>query len=176
MSVFGINIALLDGRVSTVGEIVGHRPSLVVNVASLCGLTPQYAALQEMHAQYAERGFTVLGVPCNQFGEQEPGSHEEIQAFCSTSYRVTFPLTEKVRVNGPARHPLYAELVTTPDPEGRSGDIAWNFEKFLLDGDGNPIARFGPRVLPDDPVIAAALEGVFNHASQVNAAKKNSPE
>lgn len=160
MSVFDVPIARLDGSNSTVGAIVGYRPSLIVNVASLCGLTPQYAALQELHTRYADRGFTVLGVPCNQFGGQEPGSHQEIQTFCTTSYGVTFPLTEKVEVNGRGRHRLYAELVGTPDKDGQAGDITWNFEKFLIDGSGRAIARFGPRVVPDDPDLVATVEAL----------------
>ena len=158
MSLPETSIARLDGTPSTLGEITGGRPALLVNVASKCGLTPQYTALEELHEKYSGRGFTVVGVPCNQFGGQEPGSAEEIEEFCSTSYGVTFPLTEKVEVNGEGRHPAYDVLVQVADENGRSGDITWNFEKFLLDGDGEVVARFTPGVVPDDPQVVAAIE------------------
>jgi glutathione peroxidase len=161
MSLLETSIARLDGTPSTLGEITGGRPALLVNVASKCGLTPQYTALEELHEKYSGRGFTVVGVPCNQFGGQEPGSAEEIEEFCSTSYGVTFPLTEKVEVNGEGRHPAYDVLVQVPDENGRSGDITWNFEKFLLDGNGEVVARFTPRVVPDDPQVVAAIERVL---------------
>jgi glutathione peroxidase len=137
-------IARLDGTPATLGEITGGRPALLVNVASRCGLTPQYTALEELHEKYASRGFTVVGIPCNQFGGQEPGSSEEIAEFCSATYGVTFPMTEKVEVNGAGRHPVYDELVQAPDESGRTGDIAWNFEKFLIDESGAVVARFNP--------------------------------
>src|SRR6476620_6043919 len=121
MSLLQIPIARLDGTEATLGEITAGRPALVVNVASKCGLTPQYTALEALHEQYAGRGFSVVGVPCNQFGGQEPGSAEEIAEFCSASYGVTFPMTEKVDVNGADRHPVYAELVRTPDQSGAAG-------------------------------------------------------
>ncbi|GAB2866275.1 glutathione peroxidase [Actinocorallia aurea] len=133
---------------------------LVVNVASKCGLTPQYTGLEELQKKYAERGFTVLGVPCNQFLGQEPGSAEEIASFCSTTYGVTFPLTEKVEVNGPGRHPLYAALVDTPDATGHTGDIRWNFEKFLIAPDGS-VTRFSPQTEPDDDALVAAVENAL---------------
>jgi glutathione peroxidase len=158
MSLLETSIARLDDTPSTLGEITGGRPALLVNVASKCGLTPQYTALEQLHEKYSGQGFTVVGVPCNQFGGQEPGSAEEIQEFCSTSYGVTFPLTEKVEVNGEGRHPAYDVLVQVPDENGRSGDITWNFEKFLLDGAGNVVARFSPRVEPDDPAVIEAIE------------------
>ncbi|MGZ4492869.1 MAG: glutathione peroxidase [Nocardioidaceae bacterium] len=158
MTLSSITIARLDGTPSTLGEITGGNPALVVNVASKCGLTPQYTALEEVHGRYAGRGFTVVGVPCNQFGGQEPGTPAEIQTFCSTSYGVSFPMTEKVEVNGAGRHPLYAALVDTPDQAGRTGDVQWNFEKFLLDGDGTVVARYAPGVVPDDPQVTAAIE------------------
>jgi len=154
-------IARLDGTPATLGEITGGSPALVVNVASRCGLTPQYGALEELQERYAGRGFTVVGVPCNQFGGQEPGSAEEISQFCSATYGVTFPMTEKVEVNGAGRHPVYDELVQVADQTGRVGDIAWNFEKFLLDGTGKVVARFDPRVVPDDPQVVAAIESVL---------------
>jgi glutathione peroxidase len=135
--------------------------TLVVNVASKCGLTPQYNGLERLQETYGGRGFTVLGVPCNQFGGQEPGSAEEIAEFCSATYGVSFPLTEKVEVNGQTRHPLYAELVTVPDPDGYTGDIRWNFEKFLIDPSGKVVARFGPRVEPEDKTVVAAIEAAL---------------
>jgi glutathione peroxidase len=131
-------------------------------VASRCGLTPQYAALEALHEQYAERGFTVVGVPCNQFAGQEPGTAEEIEQFCSATYGVTFPMTEKVEVNGAGRHPVYVHLVQVPDQSGRVGDVQWNFEKFLLDGNGAVVARFDPTVVPDDPAVTAAIEAVLH--------------
>ncbi len=161
MSLLDQPIARLDGTPATLGEITGGRPALVVNVASKCGLTPQYTALEELHERYAGRGFTVVGVPCNQFGGQEPGSAEEIAEFCSASYGVTFPLTEKVDVNGPGRHAVYDELVQVADENGKDGDIAWNYEKFLLDGQGKVVARYDPTVVPDDPRVVEAVESVL---------------
>jgi glutathione peroxidase len=154
-------IARLDGAPATLAEITGGRPALVVNVASKCGLTPQYTALEELHERYAGRGFTVVGVPCNQFGGQEPGSAEEIAEFCSATYGVTFPMTEKVDVNGPGRHPVYEELTPVADDEGHSGDVRWNFEKFLVDGSGAVVARFGPQVTPDDERVTGAVEALL---------------
>jgi glutathione peroxidase len=154
-------IARLDGTSSTLGEITAGNPALVVNVASKCGLTPQYTALEEVHRRYSGRGFTVVGVPCNQFGAQEPGTAEEIETFCSTSYGVTFPMTEKVEVNGEDRHPLYEALVEHPDQEGRTGDVQWNFEKFLVDGDGAVVARFSPRTEPDAAEVTGAIEALL---------------
>jgi glutathione peroxidase len=151
-------IARLDGTPATLGDLTGGRPTLLVNVASKCGLTPQYAGLESLHERYADRGFTVVGVPCNQFGGQEPGSSGEIAEFCSATYGVTFPMTEKVEVNGEGRHPLYTELVQTADESGATGDISWNFEKFLLDGDGKVIARFSPGVEPEDQHVVRAVE------------------
>jgi glutathione peroxidase len=151
-------IARLDGTPATLGEITGGRPALVVNVASRCGLTPQYTALEQLQETYGDRGFTVVGVPCNQFGGQEPGTAEEIEEFCSTTYGVTFPMTEKVEVNGPGRHPVYEDLVEVGDENGQPGDITWNFEKFLLDGSGSVVARFSPSVVPDDPRVVEAVE------------------
>ena len=151
----------LDGTPATFGELTSGHPALVVNVASKCGLTPQYAALEQLHEAYADRGFTVLGVPCNQFKAQEPGSAEEIAEFCSATYGVTFPMTAKVDVNGDGRHALYEELVQIPDPDGEAGDVQWNFEKFLVDGSGDVVARFRPRTLPDDPAVVAAIEAML---------------
>ena len=161
MSLLDTPIARLDGTPATLGEITGGRPALLVNVASRCGLTPQYAGLEELHEQYADQGFTVVGVPCNQFGGQEPGSSEEIAEFCSATYGVTFPMTEKVEVNGPGAHPLYRELTAVPDLAGDAGDVQWNFEKFLISGQGQVVARFRPTTPPDAPEVRAAIESVL---------------
>ncbi|GHD34781.1 glutathione peroxidase [Streptomyces galbus] len=152
-----VRIGALKGGDAELSQYDG-KVVLVVNVASKCGLTPQYTALERIHEQYADRGFTVLGVPCNQFLGQEPGSAEEIAEFCSATYGVTFPLTEKVDVNGDGRHPLYARLVDVADAEGHTGDIRWNFEKFLVGRDGSVVARFAPRTEPDAPEVLAAIE------------------
>jgi glutathione peroxidase len=151
-------IARLDGTAATFGEITGGRTALVVNVASKCGLTPQYAGLEALQEKYADRGFTVVGVPCNQFAGQEPGSSEEIAEFCSATYGVTFPMTEKVDVNGDGRHPLFEQLVTAPNEKGETGDVGWNFEKFLVSADGEVVARFRPKVEPEDPRVVEAIE------------------
>ena len=160
MAIYDTDIAALDGTPDVLADLNG-KVTLVVNVASKCGLTPQYEQLETVHERYADRGFTVLGVPCNQFLEQEPGSADEIATFCSTTYGVTFPMTEKVEVNGDGRHALYDQLTPHPDVEGRTGDIQWNFEKFLVDGDGAVIARFGPTVVPDDPAVIDAIESAL---------------
>jgi glutathione peroxidase len=162
MSLLDLPIARLDGTDATLGDITGGGPALLVNVASKCGLTPQYTALEALHEEYAGRGFTVVGVPCNQFGGQEPGSADEIAEFCSATYGVTFPMTEKVDVNGADRHPVYDELVQVADQSGKQGDVQWNFEKFLLDGSGSVVARFDPTVVPDDPRVTGAIESVLN--------------
>jgi len=138
-------------------DLRGDGPTLIVNVASKCGLTPQYEGLQQLYDRYSDRGLKIVGVPCNQFGEQEPGTHEEIATFCSANYGVTFPLTAKLDVNGPNRHRLYEELTATPDAEGKAGDVQWNFEKFLVARDG-AVTRFRPLVTPDDPQLVAAIE------------------
>ncbi len=164
MSLLATPIARLDGTPTSVGEITGGRPALLVNVASRCGLTSQYGTLEDIHAKYADRGFTVVGVPCNQFGGQEPGTSAEIAEFCSATYGVTFPMTEKVEVNGPGRHPIYDELTATPNEEGAVGDIEWNFEKFLLDGTGTVVARFTPDVQPDDKRIIDWIEQLIRQA------------
>ena len=161
MSLLDTPIARLDGSPSTLGEITGRQPALLVNVASKCGLTPQYAVLEKLQERYGPRGFTVVGLPCNQFGGQEPGSADEIEQFCSATYGVTFPMTEKIDVNGGGRHPIYDLLTATPDEQGRSGDITWNFEKFLIDGSGSVIARFRPQTEPDDPALIGALESLL---------------
>jgi glutathione peroxidase len=134
---------------------------LVVNVASKCGLTPQYSGLERLQERFGGQGFSVVGFPCNQFAGQEPGSAEEIQTFCSTTYGVTFPLFEKIDVNGEGRHPLYAELTKTADTDGDSGDVQWNFEKFLVSADGEVLARFRPRTEPEDDQVVKAIEAAL---------------
>jgi glutathione peroxidase len=156
---FDIPLAALDG--GSLPALDG-KAVLIVNVASKCGLTPQYAGLERLQERFADKGFTVLGVPCNQFAGQEPGTAEEIATFCSATYGVSFPLTEKIDVNGPQRHPLYAALTAVPDGGGDAGDVQWNFEKFLLDGNGAVVARFDPTVVPDDPAVTAAIEAVLH--------------
>src|SRR5436305_12572564 len=141
MTILDVPLAGLDGTPRTLGELTGGRPALLVNVASKCGNTPQYAKLEALYEEYSPRGFTVIGFPCNQFGGQEPGSAGEIAEFCSTTYGVTFPLSAKVEVNGPGRDPIYARLTETADAEGTSGDIRWNFEKFVVAPDGRVAAR-----------------------------------
>jgi glutathione peroxidase len=155
-----IPLTTLDGTDTTLGEL-SSRATLVVNVASKCGLTPQYPALEKVAQAYADRGLTVVGVPCNQFMGQEPGTAEEIQNFCSTTYGVTFPLLAKTDVNGADRHPLYVELTKAADAGGEAGDIQWNFEKFLLNADGEVVDRFRPRTEPDAPEVIAAIEAVL---------------
>ncbi|MFH0520951.1 glutathione peroxidase [Streptomyces sp. M41] len=153
-----VEIGALTGGAADLSQYSG-RAVLVVNVASKCGLTPQYTGLEKLQEQYAQRGFTVLGVPCNQFLGQEPGSAEEIAEFCSATYGVSFPMTEKVEVNGAGRHALYERLVGFADAEGHSGDIRWNFEKFLIGRDGHVVARFSPQTEPEDAELVAAIEG-----------------
>jgi glutathione peroxidase len=160
VTVFDTGISALDGTPLDT-EALDGKAVLVVNVASRCGLTPQYRGLEELQERYAGRGFTVLGVPCNQFAGQEPGTAEEIATFCSATYGVTFPLTEKVEVNGPGRHPLYDELTGTPDADGEAGDIQWNFEKFLVGADGKVAGRFRPRTEPTSPEVVAAIEAAL---------------
>ena len=160
MSLLDLPIARLDGTATTLGEITDGRPALLVNVASKCGLTPQYTGLEQLHETYAARGFTVVGLPCNQFMGQEPGTAEEIQEFCSATYGVTFPMTEKIEVNGEGRHPLYAELTGTPGEKGEAGDVTWNFEKFLVAADGTVVSRFSPGVEPQDPRLVTAVEEI----------------
>ncbi|TMQ91280.1 glutathione peroxidase [Actinomadura soli] len=157
MSVFDVEIDGLRGGTADLGQYRG-KAVLIVNVASKCGLTPQYSGLERLQERYAGRGFTVLGVPCNQFRGQEPGTADEIAEFCSATYGVTFPMTEKIEVNGDGRHPLYQGLVGAPDAEGHTGDIRWNFEKFLIGPDGAVAARFAPQAEPESAEVVAAIE------------------
>jgi glutathione peroxidase len=157
MSVYDASLAALDGSPLDL-HAYDDTTVLLVNVASRCGLTPQYEGLERLQERYRDRGFTVVGLPCNQFMGQEPGTPEEIATFCSTTYGVTFPLTEKIEVNGEDRHPLYRSLVEVPDAEGYTGDIRWNFEKFLVAPGGKVVARFAPQVGPEDPAVVEAIE------------------
>ena len=160
MSLYDAPVSALGGGPADLHDYEGQAV-LVVNVASKCGLTPQYTGLVKLHDQYKDRGFAVLGFPCNQFGEQEPGSAEEIQSFCSTTYGVDFPLMDKIEVNGEGRHPLYTELTAVADQaDGHTGDIRWNFEKFLV-APGGQVTRFGPMVAPEDDVLVGAIEAAL---------------
>ena len=157
MTLYDIPLNTLDGKPTSLGDLAG-KTLLVVNVASKCGLTPQYTGLEQLQERYAGRGFSVVGFPCNQFGGQEPGSAEEIAEFCSATYGVTFPMFEKIDVNGPDRHPIYTELTATPDADGQAGDIQWNFEKFLVGSDGAILGRFRPMTAPDAEELVTAIE------------------
>ncbi|MGW4897361.1 glutathione peroxidase [Kitasatospora sp. NPDC004240] len=160
MSLYDIPLRTLNGEAASLADHKG-KALLIVNVASKCGLTPQYAGLERLQERYAGRGFTVLGFPSNQFAGQEPGSAEEIQTFCSTTYGVSFPLFEKTDVNGEDRHPLYARLTETADAEGQAGDVSWNFEKFVISPDGAVTARIRPRTEPESDEVVAAIEAVL---------------
>ncbi|SOC51804.1 glutathione peroxidase [Blastococcus aggregatus] len=152
-----VPVTTLQGQTTTLRELTGGGPALVVNVASKCGLTPQYTALEALHEEFSPRGFTVVGVPCNQFMGQEPGTAEEIAEFCSATYGVTFPMTEKVEVNGENAHPLFQQLTAVPDADGKAGDVSWNFEKWVVSGQGDVVARFRPMTTPDAPEVRAAI-------------------
>jgi glutathione peroxidase len=156
MNIYEIPISRLDGSPSSLEPYRG-KALLLVNVASRCGLTPQYQGLERLQETYGDRGFSVLGFPCNQFGGQEPGSPDEIATFCSTNYGVTFPLFEKIDVNGEGRHDLYTELTAIPDADGAAGDIQWNFEKFVVSPAGDVVARFRPMTDPEDQAVVAAI-------------------
>ena len=157
MSIYDISLTTLAGDSTTLAPWRG-KIALIVNVASKCGLPPQYSALEGLHDRYADSGFTVLGFPCNQFGGQEPGSNEEIAEFCSATYGVTFPMFDKIEVNGPGRHRLYQILTQAPDAAGEAGDVQWNFEKFLVDRAGAVVARFRPAPGPDAASVVAAID------------------
>jgi glutathione peroxidase len=160
MSLYDTPINSLTGKPGQLAEQAG-KVTLMVNVASKCGLTPQYAGLETLHERYGSEGFEVLGFPSNQFGAQEPGTPEEIAEFCSVNYGVQFPIFEKIDVNGDDRHPLYQKLTKTADAEGHDGDIRWNFEKFLVGRDGSVIARFSPMVEPDAEPLVSAIEAAI---------------
>ncbi len=157
MTVYDHDVTALDGSAADLHDHEGEA-LLIVNVASKCGLTPQYEGLERIHEQYKDRGFSVLGFPCNQFMGQEPGTAEEIATFCSTTYGVTFPLFSKIEVNGDDKDPLYAELEQTADAEGHTGDIRWNFEKFLISPTGEVVGRFAPQVEPEASELISAIE------------------
>ena len=170
MSIYNIDIHTLGGERTDLRSWRG-RPVLAVNVASRCGLTPQYEGLERLARTYAERGLIVAGFPCDQFGGQEPGTNQEIAEFCSTAYSVTFPMFEKIEVNGPGRHALYEVLTRASDAGGEAGDVTWNFEKFLIDGNGDVVERFRPRTAPEDPQLIAAIERVLPAPAQAGSAR-----
>lgn len=157
-----LDVTTLDGKPTTFGELVGDRVALVVNVASRCGLTPQYEKLEALQREFGTRGFTVVGFPCNQFNGQEPGTAAEIAEFCSATYGVSFPMTDKVEVNGAGRDPIYAALTATEDADGAAGDVQWNFEKFLVGPDGTVLGRFRPQTQPDAEPIRTAIDDALN--------------
>ena len=159
-SMWDAKIKTLQGQDTTLAAYKG-KGLLLVNVASKCGLTPQYTTLEAVQKKYAAKGFSVIGFPCNQFGGQEPGSAKDIEQFCSTTYGVTFPMMEKLEVNGPGRHEIYKALTPLADAKGHSGDIRWNFEKFIVSADGSKVTRFSPDTTPDDPALIAALEAAL---------------
>jgi glutathione peroxidase len=159
-SVYDIELPLLNGQPASLSAYAG-KVVLAVNVASRCGFTPQYGGLQALQDKYSERGFTVLGFPCNQFFRQEPGDAEQIQNFCSGNYGVTFPLFAKLDVKGAHQHPLYAILIDSPDDTGKSGNVNWNFEKFLVGRDGHVVRRFRSKIVPEDPIVIKAIESLL---------------
>ena len=165
VTILDIPVKTLSGQDSSLGSAAPGAALLVVNVASKCGLTPQYTALEKLHEQFASRGLAVVGFPCNQFGGQEPGTSDEIAEFCSATYGVTFPMFEKIEVNGPGRHHLYDELTAVADADGAAGDIQWNFEKFLVSPEGEVVTRFRPGVEPEDPGLISAVEGALPSSS-----------
>ena len=158
----------LTGKKVNLAKKYDKKVVLVVNVASRCGLTPQYRQLQQLHKKYATKGLSILGFPCNQFGRQEPGSSEEIQAFCKKNYGVEFDMFEKIEVNGDQACDLYKHLTTLDTKPKNAGKISWNFEKFLVGRDGEVIARFGPRTAPDDKKLIAAIEAALGSTSAAN--------
>jgi glutathione peroxidase len=159
-SIWSTPIKTLKGEPTTLAAYKG-KAIMVVNVASKCGMTPQYSTLEALQKKYAAKGFTVIGFPCNQFGGQEPGTAEEIQEFCATNYGITFPIMEKIDVNGDTRHPIYKALTPIADVAGKNGDIRWNFEKFVVSADGKKVTRFSPKVKPEDPTVIAAVEAAL---------------
>ncbi|MFC5501465.1 glutathione peroxidase [Lysinimonas soli] len=163
MEIRDIELTTIDGAPTSLADYA-DKVVLVVNVASKCGLTPQYEKLEQLQKEYEDRGFTVLGFPCNQFLGQEPGSTDEIKEFCSTTYGVTFPLMDKVKVNGRDKHPLYAELTQVKDENGKAGKVKWNFEKFVITPQGQ-VSRFRPQTQPDAPEVIAAIESALPKAA-----------
>ena len=159
-SIYDVELPRLNGKVESLSAYSG-KVVLAVNVASRCGFTPQYAGLQALQDAYADRGFVVLGFPCNQFLHQEPGTAEQIQEFCSVNFGVTFPLFAKLDVKGENRHPLYDILSETADDSGKAGAVRWNFEKFLVGRDGRVVRRFRSKVVPDDPALVGAIEALL---------------
>jgi glutathione peroxidase len=159
-SIHEVELPRLNGKPQRLSDYAG-KVVLAVNVASRCGFTPQYAGLEALYERYAGRGFTVLGFPCNQFMHQEPGTADQIQEFCSLNYGVTFPLFAKLDVRGPQQHPLYALLTQTPDDAGKAGNVAWNFEKFLIDREGRPVRRFRSKTTPEEAALVGAIEGLL---------------
>ncbi len=153
-----VDMRRLLGKPENVCQAYGGKVMLIVNVASHCGFTTQYEGLEKLYSDYKGEGLVVLGVPCNQFMGQEPGTPDEIAEFCSTNYNVTFPLSEKIDVNGTPQHPVYKAIIGTADGSGHSGDIRWNFEKFVIDRSGSVVARFAPTVAPDDPSVLEAID------------------
>ena len=158
--IYDIEMPRLSGKPESLSSYAG-KVVMAVNTASRCGFTPQYAGLEKVYERFSDRGFTVLGFPCNQFGRQEPGSAEQIEQFCRVNYGVTFPMFAKIDVKGADQHPLYALLTETPDDSGKAGNIGWNFEKFLIARDGTVTRRFRSRVKPEDPRVIEAIEGLL---------------
>lgn len=156
MQIRDIPLTTIDGEPASLADHA-DEVVMVVNVASRCGLTPQYEKLEALQREYEDQGFTVIGFPCNQFAGQEPGEADDIKEFCSMTYGVSFPLMEKAKVNGRHRHPLYAELTKVQDARGKAGRVKWNFEKFVILPDGE-VHRFRPTTEPDDPAIIATIE------------------
>jgi glutathione peroxidase len=159
-AIWSTPLKTLKGEPTTLAAYKG-KAVMIVNVASKCGLTPQYSTLEALQKKYAAKGFTIVGFPCNQFGGQEPGSAEEIATFCATNYGITFPIMEKIEVNGAGRHPIYQALTPIADAGGKRGDIRWNFEKFIVSADGKKVTRFSPKVTPDDPQLIGAVEAAL---------------
>src|SRR3954469_4766313 len=157
-----VPVTTLSGEETTLGALAGGSAALVVNVASKCGLTPQYTQLEALHEEFGPRGFTVIGFPCNQFMGQEPGTAEEIASFCSATYGVTFPMPDRIEVKGDGAHRVYQRLTETPDVPGARGDVQWNFEKFLIAADGSVVARFRPKTQPDSPEVRTAIESLLS--------------
>ncbi len=160
LPMWNVPLKTLSGKDAKLADFKG-KALLIVNVASKCGLTPQYTTLEALQKKYGPQGFTVVGFPCNQFGGQEPGTAQEIEQFCSTTYGITFPIMEKIEVNGPGRHEIYKELTALKDADGHDGDIRWNFEKFVVSADGTKITRFAPKTKPEDPAVIAAVEAAL---------------